>query len=217
MARAERNLKARIIGALPHAGRQKLYDAKDVYLWLRQRRAGSAPPSVKQRTVKSYGRRFGLRTLVETGTFQGAMVAAALHSFDRIYSIELDRALAEAAKERFEGADHVSILQGDSTHMLPQVLYGLREPALFWLDAHYSGGTTARGEVETPILAEISAILEHPVEAHVILVDDAREFDGFGDYPSIETLCTHVTRLKARAAVQVRNDIIRIHTRDERR
>ena len=48
-------------------------------------------------------------------------------------------------------------------------------PAVFWLDAHWSGGETARGATECPVLGEIAAIRAHSPE-HAILVDDAALF-----------------------------------------
>ena len=47
--------------------------------------------------MREYGEKFGLKALVETGTYYGEMVAATKHYFDRIYSIELDAVLAEWA------------------------------------------------------------------------------------------------------------------------
>jgi hypothetical protein len=37
----------------------------------------------------------------------------------------------------------VTCINGDSGGVLAQVVAGLEEPALFWLDAHTSGGNTA--------------------------------------------------------------------------
>ncbi len=45
--------------------------------------------------------RFGLTTLVETGTYYGEMIAAVGSQFQRIYSIELDPRLADMAKTAF--------------------------------------------------------------------------------------------------------------------
>ena len=52
----------------------------------------------------------------------------------------------------------------------------LEEPTLFWLDGHYSGGVTARGSKETPILDEVDKILSTKESRHVLIVDDARCF-----------------------------------------
>jgi hypothetical protein len=101
------------------------------------------------------------------------------------------------------------VLEGDSERRLPEVLAALDEPALFWLDAHYSADDTARGSTDTPIEAELQAVLRHPVRGHVILVDDVRSF-GRGDYPSIEAVQRLVGQLRPDLAVEVADDILRI-------
>jgi len=102
----------------------------------------------------------------------------------------------------------VTILEGDSTTELKKILARLTEPAIFWLDAHASGGETATGVLETPIQSELRCILDHPVKAHVILIDDAREFGMGKDYPTIR----RVRKLMASTyrGFEVKDDIIRI-------
>src|SRR5688500_18315724 len=87
-----------------------LYDA---VVWWRARRAlrqwnskgcPDPPPSAyKYSVIQEYGRRFGLRVLVETGTFLGEALFACRRSFDRLYSIELSESLYEEAVRRFRG------------------------------------------------------------------------------------------------------------------
>jgi hypothetical protein len=103
----------------------------------------------------------------------------------------------------------VTILEGDSGVLLPDVLAERQEPCLFWLDGHYSAGVTARGDLETPILKELDAILSHPWP-DVVLVDDARCF-GQGDYPSIDGIRAMVADRRPKWSVSVADDIIRIH------
>ena len=50
------------------------------------------------------------------------------------------------------------------------------ERALFWLDAHYSGGDTAKGQSNTPVMSELEAILAYSRRNDIILVDDLRYF-----------------------------------------
>jgi hypothetical protein len=48
-------------------------------------------------------------------------------------------------------------------------------PATFWLDGHYSCVAMAgKGETNTPLLAELESIRQHPVKTHTILIDDIR-------------------------------------------
>src|SRR5436190_6339757 len=47
------------------------------------------PHTVKRRVVRDYAKRYGARTLVETGTYLGDMIAAMAGSFETLHSIEL--------------------------------------------------------------------------------------------------------------------------------
>lgn len=182
------------------------------------RRAGSPvppPDSFKQTVVRNYGRRFHLRTFIETGTYLGDMVEAQRRHHRRVLSIELASALCRDATIRFAKARNVTILEGDSGELLPGILVGIEEPCLFWLDGHYSAGVTARGTLETPILQELETIFTHPHE-HVILVDDARCF-GAGDYPTLDVLREMTASRRPDWAIEVEDDIIRIHRSVARR
>jgi hypothetical protein len=72
------------------------------------------------------------------------MIAAMRPHFDKIYSIELSDYLYESARNRFKDVVNVEILHGDSGTLLAGLMGKLQQPALFWLDAHYSMGETVR-------------------------------------------------------------------------
>lgn len=163
----------------------------------------------KQAALYAYQKQFGLNVLIETGTYRGDMVEAMRKNFTRIHSIELGDELYSAARARFDGVENVVIHHGDSGEVLGALLPSLQEPALFWLDAHYSRGDTAHGSLETPIEKELSKIFGDP-NAHVILIDDARCFDGTHDYPRIEELYKLVAAQNGRYSMNVAQDIIRI-------
>lgn len=168
--------------------------------------------------LRGFVRSHGLRTFVETGTYRGDTLAAVAPLVDRAYSIEIEPRLAEAARARFARARTVSILEGDSTGLLPSVLAELREPALFWLDGHWSGGETGSGELDSPVQAELEAILEHEIDRHVVLVDDARFFAGANDaqreigtgFPTYAELITTVRGQRPEWQIDVVDDVIRI-------
>jgi len=178
--------------------------------WKRRGGTGAPPHFVKQRTLREVAARHGLRTLVETGTYRGDMVAAMRPFFDRIVSIELGESLARAATARFAGDPRVTILEGDSARVLPRVLEELGGPALFWLDGHFSGGETARGPVDSPLVAEFEAILSSRERRHVVLIDDARLCDGKHGYPTLEALRALVAAHRPEWSVALRDDILRL-------
>jgi len=176
---------------------------------------GRTPPTsslAKQAIVKDYAARFRLETLVETGTYYGAMISACTHSFRRIVSIELQNSFFLRARKKFSRFSHISILHGDSGTELAKTIAEIRCACLFWLDAHYSAGLPAKGSVETPIMKELALIFAHPVAGHVILVDDARCFNGSHDYPELSDLAEYASAQGL--ACEVKDDVIRLVAKD---
>ncbi len=177
--------------------------------WERNGRPDPPPHIVKQRALRAYAEHYKLRVLVETGTYHGDMVDAMKRDFDAIYSIELSTKLFRQARRRFRRLEHVHLIQGDSAMKLGDVVRSVNQPALFWLDGHYSGGNTAKGPASTPVVAELAAIL-HPDMRHVIIIDDARLFGADPAYPSIEELRAFIAAKGGPVDVAVEGDSIRI-------
>jgi predicted O-methyltransferase YrrM len=168
------------------------------------------PHSVKQEVLRSHARRYNLKILVETGTYLGDMVHAMKSDFAQIYSIELDKALFERARDRFAADSHVELIQGDSGKELGRLIPKLNQATLFWLDGHYSAGITARGDKDTPILEELEQILNAPDRGHVIIIDDARLFGTDPAYPTLEELTKYVLSKRPGLRIDVESDSIRI-------
>ena len=208
-----RNTLATLARATPLYGLVRSWrDWRELSRWQNGARHGAAPHAVKRRALLDHRHRFALDVLVETGTYMGMMVNAMQPHFRRVVSIELDPALSMRAKARFRQSPNVEIRQGDSATELPAVLSTIDGPTLFWLDAHFSGGVTARAAIDTPIEAELRLILGHRSgDRHVILIDDARCFDGTHDYPTLDAVRAVVNQMRNGHRVTVNEDIIRIH------
>lgn len=181
--------------------------------WIRSGKMGAAPSLETQRIVREYAELFSIKTMVETGTFRGDMVNAQRNLFDKIFSIELDENLARKAQKRFRNLKHISIYQGDSVKVLPEIIKQIDVACLFWLDAHFSGGITAKSDVDTPIIKELSCIFDNCYQDYVILIDDARHFVGRNDYPTIEQLKERALQRHPDWNFEVKDDIIRIHSK----
>jgi hypothetical protein len=142
--------------------------------------------------IKELAKKYNISIFIETGTFIGNALIGLKDSFKQLFSIELDYGIYKLAKKRLSSYEHVHIFHGDSSKLLPEILKNLKEPALFWLDAHYSSGVTARGELQTPVMQELSIIFSHHIKNHCILVDDVKDFNGLNDYPEIGALINYV-------------------------
>ena len=167
------------------------------------------PHVVKQLAILRYQHARKLATFIETGTFTGEMIDAMRPHFQRLISIEMSPEIHDRARRRFDADPRIEILLGDSAVVLPRVLEHIREPALFWLDGHFMGGSTARAGEDTPIRHELTALLTHPVRRHLVLIDDARLFDGTAGYPTIPELREWIHRERPGSEMQVEDDIIR--------
>jgi hypothetical protein len=172
--------------------------------------AEPCPESLKQSIVTEYGRKWNIGNLIETGTFEGAMTDEQKENFRCIVTIELDRALYESAKRRFKDFPHIHVLRGDSGVVLVEALRLVSGPTLFLLDAHYSGGVTAKADLETPILKELSIIASRGNCGDVILIDDARLFGWRADYPPLAKIRQFVAKHWPDYKVDVESDLIRI-------
>lgn len=185
-------------------GRKQLRD------WIIKGKPSPPPSMVKQIVLRSYAERYNLSIFVETGTYYGDMVEAMRNVFRHIYSIELDRYLFEKARERFKDFSNIELIHGDSAIQLGHIMKRINQPTLFWLDGHYSGGITAKGNDETPILEELRHILSAPDIGHVIVIDDARCFGSDPEYPTIDVLYSYVNLMRPHLFFVVKDDSIRI-------
>jgi hypothetical protein len=120
-------------------------------------------------------RLLGLRRFIETGTMSGDTAFWAAGHFDEVVTIEASPVWYERACRRLAKCANVRVVLGDSRTLLAETLAVSSDPALLWLDAHWSGGETAGADSECPLPEEIAAI-NASCEDHGILVDDARCF-----------------------------------------
>lgn len=172
------------------------------------------PHKYKEKIVKQYAKLFPVNIFIETGTYRGQMIEAVKTNFNTIYSIELDKTIANTAKYIFFKSKNITIINGDSSRVLPKLLKNIKLPCLFWLDAHYS--------YKTPIIEELKCVLNHSIKncfqkhplGHVILIDDSRFFTSKyskNGYPTIEELKKLVFNINPNLIIKDNNDVIQIY------
>jgi hypothetical protein len=207
------NAFRRLLRRSPFYGAYKsLSHYPDYWYWKLRINPVRSPHLLKQRTVWEYGAEYHLRTLIETGTYYGEMVAAMKDHFERIYSIECDPGLAREATRKFERDSRIRILEGDSARVLPGLLKSIAQPALFWLDAGYWGWENLQRDPRR-LSIEVESILAHPVQGHVILMDDARCLNGENGALTPAELESRLTQRFPGHALEVKHDIVRITPR----
>lgn len=185
-----------------------IFQRFEVLLWIGRGKTPPTPHLIKQALVKQYADKYKLKTFIETGTYLGVMVDAVKKSFDRIYTIEIDKKLYQRAKNKFNKNTNVSVLLGDSGKLLKKVIHKLDTPALFWLDAHYSGGITGKGKGTTPVMKELSYLMNNKISGHIVLIDDAHLFNSNKNYPSKQQVKQFVMAKKFKSLFKVEDNII---------
>lgn len=211
------------MGRLLKSIHQKMPWYYPVRTWLKKRKQNQevvqwkadgcpAPPPhiIKQNVLREHAAKFGLATLVETGTYKGDMVEAMKKDFQKVYSIELSQQLFEEATRRFQPDANVEIVQGDSGKQIEQLVQKFTEPVLFWLDGHYSAGATARADKDTPVCEELNHILGGSDLDHVIIIDDAILFGTDPAYPTMQEVEDQVKQHRQGWSISVDTDSIRI-------
>lgn len=186
------------------------YERNFISHWEKNGRPVPPPPAIKRQIILDHAKKYDLQILVETGTYYGDTIQANIGNFKHLYSIELDPALFTKAQEKFQHLNHVHLFHGDSAELLFEIVKSISQPILFWLDGHYSGGDTAKGPADTPIMSELGHILRAPDFQHVILIDDARMFGSDPAYPSKDCVYEFVGSFRSNFSFSVRDDIIRI-------
>ena len=138
------------------------------------------------------------KCFIETGTLNGDGIQLALNSgFQWVMSIELGEGIHSRARAKFAGNDKVITLQGDSSKVLPEVLETFKgTPFTYWLDGHYSGGVTALGEKESPLMEELESILSRGVDGELIYIDDMRIYRDFNDEINTKNILELVKKYK---------------------
>jgi hypothetical protein len=195
--------------SLPHGLRQWLERRRALRQLAREGWQEPLPHFLKVAILVAEARAFRAEVFVETGTFLGDTTAALASEVRAIHTLEVEPSLRARAVKRFRNAPHVNVVLGDSGTALPGILAGLApgDRVMFWLDGHYSGGFTGRGERDCPVVEELHAIAASGLRAVHILIDDLRVFGTNPEYPSQQALKALAAELFPDAIQRVANDI----------
>ena len=152
--------------------------------------ASPSTPNIKRAVLLREG--FSDATWVESGTYLGETTALLAKNSKHVHTIEVAPVLVQRAQNLFKKNKKITIWEGDSGVRLAEILPTLEGNVNFWLDGHFSGAFTGKGEGDTPIVAELKAIEDHIKKAgsvnFVVMVDDVRCFGGDSAYPPLSFL-----------------------------
>jgi hypothetical protein len=172
------------------------------------------PPAdrAKRRHLLEVFRGRGHEIFVESGTYLGGTVAFMLPHARRIISVEIEPNLYEAARERFAGETKVELHLGDAAAVIPELVASLNEPALVWLDGHFTGGVnTVQGTAIEPAPTILQSLgdLDLP-RGMTVVVDDLRLFGRGDGFPPLDALVLGARRAFPDAEISVGLDSLTI-------
>lgn len=151
-------------------------------------------------------KKYKLTNFVETGTHVGATAKWASKHFKQVYTLECNDTYLLKARASCEGINNIKFFHGASdTSLFGQIIDRLKEPTLFWLDAHWSRDLVwKRPIIICPVLAEILTINRKIKVPHAIMVDDYRLFGEQKGWPSFKM----VEKALSERRVYVDSDVI---------
>ena len=156
--------------------------------WRKRNYTENAPQFIKEKVLEKYS--IENANWVETGTHMGDTTYYLSKKYPHIYSIEPNVEFYKAALNIFKGLN-VTLFNDVSENVLPILLPTLKGNLNFWLDGHYSGGKSFKGNKECPIKDELNSIEVNfdNFEKISIFIDDVRLFlSSANNYPSIDYL-----------------------------
>ena len=156
----------------------------------------------------------GIRAFVETGTLFGGTARMAAHHFNAVYTIERSESLYQKHHQSLRATGKIEPLFGDSRTILPDLVSRLEnQPAMFWLDGHWSGGETAGEKDECPLLTELQILRQR--RGDIILIDDARLFLSApaaphdpSQWPTLMEISRELDQSPSHPFVQIIDDVI---------
>ncbi len=116
-----------------------------------------------EKEIRRLAAAYGIRSAVETGTYQGATTAALAAIVPAVHTIEITRGFYAESRQRLAGVPGVRQYHGASPDILPGLLPQIERPALYYLDAHWNGSY--------PLPAEVEIIAEHDPQPVIVMHD----------------------------------------------
>lgn len=122
--------------------------------------------------------KFGIKTVIETGTYKGSTTLWLNEHFDDVHTTEIDERLYPELRQRFKGTN-IKLWCAGSEEALPEILSYIhdKQPLIF-LDAHW---------YKNPLLPELKVIAEAGIKPIIAIHDfkvPNRPDLGYDIYPN---------------------------------
>lgn len=166
-------------------------------LWVNQDFNLPAPQRVKTRVLQRNA--FVEGNWIETGTYLGDTTRFLAKTFPNLIvtSLEPDFTLFSFNKSRLSKFHNIKLVNSTSENSLSDLVSNETGTVNFWLDGHFSGDITFKGQIYSSILEELK-IIEHNISRLkvCVFIDDIRDFTGDEQtgYPSKNKLVDWANR-----------------------
>lgn len=107
-------------------------------------------------------RNYGIKTVVETGTYEGETTIQLSKMVENVVTIEINPTYYRKCSHLDE-FKNINRIRGASEAVLDEILPVLKKPILFFLDAHWG---------VNPLHGELDAIYKHKLNDSVIIIHD---------------------------------------------
>ncbi|UOM35986.1 hypothetical protein [Acuticoccus sp. I52.16.1] len=167
----------------------RMYAYRSIADWALDGSPVPPPQTVKVLWLDRMRQAAGSTAFVETGTLAGT--TSAMMSFCdglAVHTIEIDERQFVRAKEKLAERPNVTQHLGNSAVILPELVPTLPDRTLFWLDAHCSGDHTGQAETKSVLTQEVALLTTDLTREFVLVLDDARSFNGRAGYPHLDDL-----------------------------
>jgi hypothetical protein len=137
------------------------------------------PHFIKKKVLQKYSSKDTI--WIETGTHIGKTAEFLSRISKFIFTIEPSEKYFEYSREHLSKVANLKIIKGTSEEHLERIISEIDDDSIvsFWLDGHWSGGDTFKGDQDTPIKSELESISKYIQKFNkiTVLVDDFRLFD----------------------------------------
>ena len=137
------------------------------------------PNFIKKKVLQKYSSKDTI--WIETGTHIGETAEFLSRISKFIFTIEPSEKYFEYSREHLSKVANLKIIKGTSEEHLERIISEIDDDSIvsFWLDGHWSGGDTFKGDQDTPIKSELESISKYIQKFNkiTVLVDDFRLFD----------------------------------------
>jgi len=140
---------------------------------------------------------------LETGTWVGDTIFSMEPHFNKLYTIEIAEHYYNSTKSKYFG-DKINFMLGDGYKVISELVKEIKDPIIFFLDGHHSGGDTGLGEKECPLYEEIEVINNLFEGEGIIIIDDYRLFQDSGSSVPGETGAMAVDKTTVLSLIQSR-------------